>query len=146
MRAAVPFVFGVLLTTAAASIIALFVAPDATQTSASIFLPDEVSSAILQLEADFANQPRHDTYDDDGKLISALRTLERKAHLFLLITHGAANRRRLSITSAAPAGDKKTGHDNQISVAKQTPLLGQLALTPRIFMSLERERSKPLPH
>ncbi|MVT55735.1 hypothetical protein GPL17_35625, partial [Bradyrhizobium yuanmingense] len=42
--------------------------------AASIFLPDEISSIILQLEADFANAPRHNTYleslDHDAGLLS----------------------------------------------------------------------------
>ncbi|WP_316159322.1 hypothetical protein [Bradyrhizobium sp. SZCCHNRI3042] len=177
MRESVPFILGVLLTTAAASIIGLFLTPDASQTwdilklsvqgigalvfarlgvvwavekfksekrwerdantfsealaalremnrandilwddetgarsrseqslkdvgerwrvakkqfeaaaARSVFLPKEISSIILQLEADLANQPTHDSWADsiehEGKLIlDALQTLERKIHL-----------------------------------------------------------------
>jgi len=52
----------------------------------SVFLPDPISSIVLQLEADLANAPRHDTYqehiDHDGHLVSeALKKLERQKHL-----------------------------------------------------------------
>ena len=53
--------------------------------AASIFLPDEISSIILKLEADLANA-HYDTYqehiDGDGYLISqALKQLEQLKHL-----------------------------------------------------------------
>ena len=54
--------------------------------AASVFLPDDISSIVLQLESDLANAPRHDTYQDsiehDGYVVSeALKALERKKHL-----------------------------------------------------------------
>jgi len=52
----------------------------------SIFLPKEISSIVLKVEADLANSPSHGTYLDDleydGHLVSeALRNLERHVHL-----------------------------------------------------------------
>ncbi|MDX3967389.1 MAG: hypothetical protein QHD01_12405 [Bradyrhizobium sp.] len=54
--------------------------------AASIFLPDEISSIILQLEADFANAPRHNTYQgyldhDAGLLSNAIKDLEQRKTL-----------------------------------------------------------------
>jgi hypothetical protein len=54
--------------------------------AASVFLPDVISSIVLQLEADLATAPRHNTYqeyiDHDGYLVSeALKKLERQKHL-----------------------------------------------------------------
>lgn len=54
--------------------------------AASIFLPDEISAIVLQLEADFANAPRHNTYEesidhDAGLLSNAIKALEQKKDL-----------------------------------------------------------------
>ena len=54
--------------------------------AASVFLPDEISTIVLKLEADLANAPRHDTYqesiDHDGYIVSnALKALEWRKHL-----------------------------------------------------------------
>ncbi|MDA9503928.1 hypothetical protein XI09_03795 [Bradyrhizobium sp. CCBAU 11386] len=52
----------------------------------SVFLPDAISTIVLQLEADLANAPMPDTYqehiDNRGYLVSqALKNLERKKRL-----------------------------------------------------------------